>query len=100
MKRFFYLLVYGLSLGASAQVPIASRPVHLTWNKTTTLIFPYSIKRVNIGSRDVAGQIMPEADSIIQLKAARKDFSETSLTVVTAEGKFYSFLLSYEQDQQ
>jgi conjugative transposon TraN protein len=81
-----------------AQTTIQSGCLTVTCNKTTNIIFPYSIRRVNIGTRDIIGQIVKGADTILELKAVRKDFPETNLSVVTADGKFYSLILDYENE--
>ncbi|WP_316834974.1 conjugative transposon protein TraN [Pedobacter nutrimenti] len=82
-------------LSGVQQSSIPSLPLSVTFGKTTNLIFPYPIKRVNIGSRDVLGEIVKDVENILWLKAAKQGFSETNLTVVTADGKFYSYILNY-----
>jgi conjugative transposon TraN protein len=67
----------------------------ITFNKTTNLVFPYAIKGVDKGSRDVLVQKAIGVENILQLKAAKQGFPETDLTVVTADGSVYSYLLSY-----
>lgn len=67
-------------------------------NKTTNLIFPYSIKGVEISTNDIKGQIIKVADTILQLKAARKDFPETNVSVVTADGFLYVFTVNYSSN--
>jgi conjugative transposon TraN protein len=72
-------------------------PYHLniSFFKTTNLIFPYSIKSVDRGSQDVLAQKANGVENVLQIKAAKKDFDETNLTVITADGKLYSYLLKY-----
>lgn len=70
-------------------------PLEITISKTTHLIFPYGIKTVDRGSRDVLAQKATGVDNILQVKAARTDFDTTNLTVITADGKLYSFLVGY-----
>ena len=43
----------------------------------------------------VSKEFLLYADTILQLKAAREGFKETNLSVVTADGKLYSFLVQY-----
>ncbi|WP_026260297.1 conjugative transposon protein TraN [Segetibacter koreensis] len=69
--------------------------LQITYNKTTNLVFPYSIKSVDMGSPDLLVQKAKYADTILQLKAGREEFKETSLSVVTTDGKLYSFLVQY-----
>ncbi|MCE6989528.1 conjugative transposon protein TraN [Dyadobacter sp. CY323] len=70
-------------------------PLEITTSKTTHLIFPYGIKTVDRGSRDILAQKATGVDNILQVKAARTDFDTTNLTVITADGKLYSFLVGY-----
>lgn len=74
---------------------IESFPIAITNNKTTNLIFPYTIRSVDRGSREVLVQKARGTENILQLKAAREDMKETNLTVITADGKLYSFLLRF-----
>ena len=70
-------------------------PLWITFNKTTNLIFPYAIKSVDRGSRDVLVQKAKGVENILLVKAGRENFSETNLSIITADGKLYSFLLRY-----
>lgn len=72
-------------------------PYHLavTFYKTTNLIFPYAIKSVDRGSKDILAQKANDVDNVLQIKAAKLDFEETNLTVITADGKLYSYILNY-----
>jgi conjugative transposon TraN protein len=75
-------------------------PYHLfiTFNKTTNLIFPYSIKSVDRGSRDVLAQKAKGVENILLVKAGRENFTETNLSVITSDGKLYSFILNYSNN--
>ena len=72
-------------------------PYHLeiTLHKTTNLVFPYAIKSVDKGSKDVLVQKANGVDNILQVKAGKKSFEETNLTVITADDKLYSYILNY-----
>ena len=70
-------------------------PLQITTNKTTNLIFPYAIKSVDRGSADVLAQKAKGVENILLVKAGRQNFSETNLSVITADGKLYSFILDY-----
>lgn len=67
----------------------------ITWNKTTNLVFPYAIKGVDRGSRDVLAQQAKGTENVLQLKAGNPNFQETNLTVITSDGKLYSCTVSY-----
>ncbi len=72
-------------------------PYHLaiTLYKTTNLVFPYAIKIVDKGSKDILVQKAKGVENILQIKAAKTNFQETNLTVITADDKLYSFILNY-----
>jgi len=67
----------------------------ITFYKTTNLIFPYAIKSVDRGSKDILAQKAEGVENVLQLKAGKKDFVQTNLTVITADGKLYSYILNY-----
>jgi len=69
--------------------------IFLATDKTTSLVFPYSISHVDRGTRDVLVEPVKEAANILLVKAACKDFPQTNLSVVTIDGSIYSFLVSY-----
>lgn len=92
MKRIVCLLcVIGILVSASAQ----NASLCIATDKTTSLIFPYAIKHVDRGSKDVLVLPVKEADNILLVKAATPDFKETNLSVVTGDGSVYSFAVSF-----
>lgn len=84
--------------GAVKQIVITPSPLQVTYSKTTNLLFPYAIKSVDKGSKDLLAQIANGVENILQVKAGKQGFPETNLTVVTAEGKFYSYLVNYTEN--
>ena len=72
-------------------------PYHLavTFNKTTNLVFPYAIKSVDRGSRDLLAQKAIGVENVLQVKAAKMGFLQTNLTVVTADGCLYAYIVDY-----
>lgn len=110
MKRLSAVLLTGIFLLFLDMIALAQKaagdlrtaiiepyPLTVTYNKTTNLIFPYAIKSVDRGSRDVLAQKASGAENILLVKAGKENFSETNLSVITADGKLYSFLLSYSK---
>ena len=65
-------------------------------DKTTSLIFPFAIRHVDRGTKDVLVQQVKEADNILLVKAAIENFSETNLSVVTDDGSVYSFVVNFD----
>jgi conjugative transposon TraN protein len=72
-----------------------SRSLGITLNKTTSLVFPFAITTVDRGSRDVLAQKAKGVENVLQLKAGRKAFPETNLTIITADGKLHMFTVNY-----
>lgn len=75
---------------------IASYNLSVGYDMTSNLIFPYAVKSVDRGSANVLVQKAKGVENILQVKAAQKGFDQTNLSVVTSDGKFYSFLVDYE----
>lgn len=95
MKRFVclvcacYLVICGFGQMSSLEI---------SKDKTTSLIFPFAIKHVDRGTKDVLVQPVKEADNILLVKAATENFRETNLSVVTDDGSVYSFLVNFENN--
>jgi len=100
MKKIIFLISIALLIinrKASSQnfESIPSTSLKVSTNKTSNLIFPLGIKSVDIGSADLMAQKANGVENVLQLKAAKENFDETNLTVITSDGKFYSFLIDY-----
>lgn len=108
MKNFNLLMIgflVFLSIGVFAQKrhsnnisKIESDSLLIAYSKTTNIIFPFAIKSVDKGSPDILVQKAKGLENILQIKAAQKGFFQTNLTVVTADGKLYSFVLNYDEE--
>lgn len=72
--------------------------LEITDTKTTNIIFPKAIVSVDRGTGEVLAQKAKGVENILQVKAATSKFTETNLSVVTADGKLNSFLLRYSPD--
>lgn len=80
---------------ATAQDNIRTYPLEVTFNKTSSLIFPTIIKNVDRGSKDLLAQKAKGMGNVLQVKAGRIRFPETSLTVITADGVLHQFTVNY-----
>ena len=85
-------------LDALSQSFIKPLDLQLGYNKTTNLIFPYAIKSVDRGSGDILVLKSSGSENVLQVKAGKTGFDPTNLTVITADGKFYSFLVRYTEN--
>ncbi|WP_305953319.1 conjugative transposon protein TraN [Emticicia oligotrophica] len=77
-----------------------SYPLEVSFQKTTHLIFPNKIVYVDLGSDAIIADKSDPTQNILRVKANIKGFSETSLAVITEDGKFYSFLVNYEDNPE
>ena len=107
MKIIIFLItLITMSIAADSQPVAASDlpqatempmfPIRITTNKTTNIIFPYTIKNVDRGVESLLVQKVEGAEHILQLKAASIDMPETNLSVVTADLHLYSFEIRYD----
>lgn len=82
---------YPLTLGK-----IESYLLDVTYDKTSHLIFPSSIRYVDLGSEYLIAGKADEAENVLRVKAAVRDFEdETNFSVITNDGRFYSFNAYY-----
>ncbi|GAB1446020.1 conjugative transposon protein TraN [Flammeovirgaceae bacterium] len=91
------LLLFTLK-DAISQTPVQVHPLEVTYNKTSSLLFPAVIKSVDRGSLDVLAQKAKGVENVLQLKASREDFPETNLTVITADGAIHEFTINYSRE--
>jgi conjugative transposon TraN protein len=82
---------------AIAQGTIDHR-LEVSFNKTTSIVFPFGITSVDRGSRDILAQKVNGVENVLQLKAGQRDFKETNLTVITADGKLHHFTVNYAEE--
>ena len=95
MKQFNFVL---LILFCSTVLTAQTDSVSIGTNKVTSLVFPLMIKSVDRGSKDVLVQKVRGVENILEVKAAKENFAETNITVITADGHLYSFLVHYASD--
>lgn len=71
--------------------------MQVTYDKTTHLLFPSPIRYVDLGSDYLTAGKTEDLGNILRIKAAVKDFeTETNFSVVTKDGRFYSFDVVYD----
>jgi conjugative transposon TraN protein len=74
---------------------IPSAHLSITYNKTTNLIFPFSVQSIDRGSRDILVQQPKGTENVVQVKADKPNFTQTNLSIITIDGKLYSFTVDY-----
>ena len=70
--------------------------LQIGYSKTTSIVFPYAVKSADKGSGDILMQKAQGVENILLLKAAKQNFPQTNLTVVTADSRLYVFVLNYD----
>ena len=92
-----------LALRTSPETPIhqqnviSSYYVDLAYNKTVSIIFPAAVRSVDLGSRSIMADKAADVQNVLKVKASQIGFNETNFAVMTADGKFYSFVVNYNE---
>jgi len=70
--------------------------MQVTYNKTSHLVFPSPIRYVDLGSDLLVANKAEPVGNVLRIKSAVRDFEdETNFSVITEDGKFYSFDVFY-----
>jgi conjugative transposon TraN protein len=77
---------------------MASYPLFVSEQKTTHLVFPFPVTYVDLGSSGLIAAKATGAENIVRVKANGQRFAETNMTVLTSDGKLYSFVVNYARD--
>lgn len=66
--------------------------LEVTFEKTSYLIFPAPIRYVDLGSNKLIAGKAEDAENVLRLKAAVRDFeTETNMSVICEDGSYYTF---------
>ncbi|MDM1044386.1 conjugative transposon protein TraN [Myroides sp. 1354] len=71
--------------------------IELTQNKTTHILFPSSIEYVDLGSSEIIANKVEATSNVLRLKTIKEDITATNFTVITNDGKYYSFNATYHE---
>ena len=88
---------------ATAKTPLALGKIEpykmeVTYDKTSHLIFPTGIRYVDLGSEYLIAGKAEDAENVLRVKAAVRDFEpETNFSVITNDGRYYSFDVYYSR---
>lgn len=70
--------------------------MEVTYDKTSHLIFPSTIRYVDLGSENLIAGKAEDAENVLRVKASTANFeSQTNFSVITEDGQFYSFDVFY-----
>nr|GFB46180.1 hypothetical protein [Tanacetum cinerariifolium] len=71
--------------------------LYVSDQKTTHLVFPQAVTYVDLGSSGIIAAKATGSENIVRVKAAGAGFGETNMTVLTAGGKLYTFVVNYQR---
>lgn len=75
--------------------------LEVAYEKTVHLIFPAQIRYVDLGSSNLIAGKAEDADNVLRVKAAVRDFeTETNLSVICEDGSFYAFNVKYAEEPE
>lgn len=70
--------------------------MQVTYDKTSHLIFPSTIRYVDLGSEYLIAGKADDAENVLRVKASVRAFEpETNFSVITNDGRFYNFNVYY-----
>lgn len=106
LKTFWaFALILGLAVQSFAQDTVKTKlelgkieayKMEVTYDKTSHLIFPTAIRYVDLGSEYLIAGKAEDAENVLRVKASVRDFeAETNFSVITNDGRFYSFNVYY-----
>lgn len=93
MKGIFSIALMIVCFAVQGQTYIQPRNLQVSDNRTTNLVFPAPIFSIDRGSDKIV--VQKSADNILRVKADSFFSDTTNLTVITRDGKLYSFLVSF-----
>lgn len=93
MKYLLTFLSVLYCMCVQAQTYIQPRSLQVATNKTTNLVFPAPIQSVDRGTEKII--VQQSTGFVLKVKADTAFSDTTNLTVITTDGKLYSFLVSF-----
>lgn len=94
-------LYQGMSKAIPTGRVVVPYGLEVTFDKTVHLIFPSQIRYVDLGSSSIIAGKAEDADNVLRVKAAVRDFeTETNLSVICEDGSFYAFNVKYADEPE
>ncbi|WP_302976593.1 conjugative transposon protein TraN [Paraprevotella clara] len=92
-------LYHGLSRKLMFDRMIAPHGLEVTYDKTVHILFPASVRYVDLGSPNLIAGKADGTENVIRVKATVKNFqNETNMSVITEDGSFYTFNVKYADE--
>lgn len=91
----------GLSKKITFDRMIPPYGLEVTFDKTVHIIFPASIRYVDLGSNNIIAGKAGTSENILRVKAAIRQFeTETNMAVITEEGSYYTFNVRFADEPE
>ena len=97
MKPYLAMIFLLTGLVFCSTSGVGAQTLEVAWDKTTMVIFESPIQSIDRGSRFLLGMQDEKALNMLKLKAGSKDLAETTLHVLTADGKVHEFQVRYSE---
>ena len=92
-------LYHGLSRKLMFDRMIPPHGLEVTYDKTVHILFPASVRYVDLGSPNLIAGKADGVENVIRVKATVKNFqNETNMSVITEDGSFYTFNVKYADE--
>ena len=94
-------LFQGMSRAIPGARVVLPYGLDVTFDKTVHLIFPSAVRYVDLGSQNIIAGKAEDAENVLRVKAAVKDFeTETNMSVICEDGSFYAFNVKYADEPE
>lgn len=91
----------GLSKKISFDRMIPPYGLEVTFDKTVHIIFPASIRYVDLGSSNIIAGKAGASENVLRVKASVRGFeNETNMAVITEEGSYYTFNVKFADEPE
>ena len=75
--------------------------LEVTFDKTVHIIFPASIRYVDLGSSNIIAGKAGTSENVLRVKASVRSFeNETNMAVITEEGSYYTFNVKFADEPE
>ena len=94
-------LYHGLSRKLMFDRMIPPHGLEVTYDKTVHILFPASVRYVDLGSPNLIAGKADGAENVVRVKATTEGFpGETNFSVICEDGSFYSFNAKYAHEPE
>ncbi len=99
MKTTILIALSFMLVGKAYSQNVHTSSLEVSDKKTVHIVFPKPAVYIDLGSHDILAGRVDWAENVIRVKAAVNNFeNETTFSVMTADNKLYTFIVSYNRD--